>query len=112
MTPDVWVPLAAILMGSGGVGWFLALEQRRKLQTDNAKSNIDALILFRQQLNEITAENIQLRQEFEAFRIETNARLSSRDEHIAALTAHVGRLEMEVARLGGQVPPRPWPIAP
>ena len=108
------LPLLLVALGSGGTAWFVAGPNRRKAQAEAAKGDVEAISLFRKQLNEVAEENVRLRHEqddmraeFRAFRHNVEAQLVSRDRHIAELTAHVARLELVVIQLGGTVPPRP-----
>lgn len=113
---EIAASIAIAALGSGGLaGWLLAKESKAKLRGEADKlegeaaiAEVNALALFRHQLDEVTAENIRLRTEFEAFRIEVDGKLRSRDSVIADLTAHVGKLETELERMGAEIPPRPW----
>jgi cell division protein FtsB len=115
MTPEVIISLVMVLAGSGGVAWFLAGQQKRKLSSDADKGNLEAVALFRQQLNELAAENVNLRDRLDDLEQETRANLRESTATIAqmrrqitAQTTHIEQLEAAMRAGGVTVPQRPF----
>ena len=106
--PNIIIPAAMVLAGSGGAAWFTITSTNRKTSADTGGVIIESanrvVTLQNEAIERLSAECEALRKDMQIMRDRLDASDRARD----TIVLHVSVLERAITDMGGVLPPRPF----